>query len=114
MIVLYGIPNCDTVRKARRWLEARNVNYRFHDYRKEGIDTATLAGWAGEIGWENLLNRRGATWRTLAADVRDSIDERGALALMSKQPSLIKRPLLDTGDARHVGFSPVQYEQILG
>jgi Spx/MgsR family transcriptional regulator len=114
VITLYGIPNCDTMKKARAWLAEHDVEYVFHDYKKAGIDEATLRGWVAELGWEPLLNRRGMMWRKVPQDVKDRIDEASAIALMLETPSIIKRPVLDTGASRHVGFKPEQYEKILG
>jgi len=112
MIVLYGIPNCDTMKKARAWLAEHRVEYRFHDYKKAGIDQETLRRWVEELGWQALLNTRGMMWRRLPQQVRDNIDEASAVMLMLETPSIIKRPVLDTGKVRHVGFKPEQYEQI--
>ena len=112
MIVIYGIANCDTMKKARAWLSEHGVEYGFHDYRKLGIDERRLRGWVDELGWQALLNRRGMTWRKLPQPVRDEIDQTSAIALMLDNPSIIRRPVLDTGKARHVGFSPDQYEKI--
>jgi len=112
MILLYGIPNCDTMKKARAWLDGHGIEYGFHDYKKLGIDAETLRRWVAELGWEALLNRRGMTWRKLPQAVKDNIDEPSAIALMLEKPSIIRRPVLDTGDARHVGFTPEHYEQI--
>jgi len=113
VIILYGIPNCDTIRKARRWLAEAGIEYHFHDYRRDGLERATLQQWAGELGWENLLNRRGTTWRQLDEQQRASIDAEQAITLMLAQPALIKRPLLDTGKTRLLGFSSEQYRNEL-
>jgi Spx/MgsR family transcriptional regulator len=112
MITVYGIPNCDTMKKARAWLAAHGVAYAFHDYKKVGIDEQTLRGWARELGWRSLLNTRGMMWRKVPQDVRDNIDESTAIRLMTETPAMIKRPVLDTGTARHVGFTPERYEAI--
>ena len=112
MITLYGIPNCDTMKKARVWLKEHAIDYAFHDYKKAGIDEPTLRGWVEELGWQSLLNTRGMMWRKVPQDVKDNIDEASAIALMLKTPSIIKRPVLDTGSERHVGFKPQQYAQI--
>ena len=112
MITLYGIPNCDTMKKARAWLAEHGIEYLFHDYKKAGIDEATLRAWIDAVGWEILLNRRGMMWRKLPQDVRDGIDEASAIRVMLETPSIIKRPVLDTGDALHVGFKPEQYETV--
>ena len=110
---LYGISNCDTMRKARGWLERQGIDYRFHDYRKDGLDAKLLAKLADELGWENLLNRRGTTWRRLPESVRDDIDERSALAAMLDNPALIKRPVLEHRGRRHVGFSAETWTELL-
>ena len=109
MVILYGIPNCDTIRKARRWLAEAGIEYHFHDYRKTPLEQTTLQQWAKELGWEALLNRRGTTWRQLDPQQRANIDEQKAITLMLAQPALIKRPLLDTGKTRLLGFSSEQY-----
>ncbi|RMH52711.1 MAG: ArsC family reductase [Zetaproteobacteria bacterium] len=113
---LYGIPNCDTVRRARRWLREAGVAHTFHDYRREGVDAALLAHAADLLGWEALLNRRGTTWRRLAPSERAAAADRGgALELMVRQPTLIKRPLLLVdGRPRAVGFDPERYRALLG
>ncbi|MEJ2479211.1 MAG: ArsC family reductase [Acidihalobacter sp.] len=112
--VLYGIKNCDTVRKARRWLDEHGVNYRFHDFRADGIDLGRLRAWADELGWETLLNRRGTTWRKLPDERRNGIDLDRAVELMLEQPALIKRPVLDLGTQRMVGFDAARYADLLG
>ncbi|MFM1891470.1 MAG: arsenate reductase [Pseudomonadota bacterium] len=109
---LYGIPNCDTMKKARAWLDGHGVAYDFHDYKKQGIDARTLRGWVKELGWEALLNRRGMLWRKVPDELKAAIDEAGAIRLMLETPSIIKRPVLDTGRARHVGFDPQTYQQL--
>lgn len=112
MITLYGIPNCDTIKKARAWLKEHGVDYSFHDYKKAGVDEDRLRAWVGELGWEALLNRRGTTWRKLPEDVREGIDEEGAMAVMLESPSIIRRPVLDLGDRRVVGFSSDGYREM--
>ncbi|WP_422137392.1 ArsC family reductase [Endozoicomonas sp. ALC020] len=112
MITLYGINNCDTVRKARKWLTAAGIEYRFHDYRKDGLDKASLQTWSNELGWEALLNRRGTTWRQLPEQQKASVDEASAIELMLEQPAIIRRPLLDTGSKRVLGFSDKQYQTL--
>lgn len=114
MITLYGIPNCDTIKKAKKWLEANSVEYRFHDFRKDGLEAEQLKGWADELGWELLLNKRGTTWRQQPDEVKNSIDEASALALMLEHPAMIKRPVLDTGSQRKVGFKDSEYAELLG
>jgi Spx/MgsR family transcriptional regulator len=112
MIVVYGIPNCDTMKKARAWLSEHGIDYGFHDYKKLGVDEKMLRRWVAELGWQALLNRRGMTWRKLPQPVKDDIDESSAVTLMLENPSIIRRPVLDTGKARHVGFTPEQYAKI--
>ena len=106
---LYGIPNCDTVKKARSWLASHGVEYRFHDYKMEGADPDKLAAWAKVVGWQTLLNRAGTTFRRLPDEAKENLDERKAIALMLEQPSMIKRPVLETGGTMLVGFSPERY-----
>lgn len=114
MITMYGIKNCDTIKKARSWLEAHGVAYAFHDYKAEGIDAETLARWSAELGWDKLLNRAGTTFRKLPEADREGLDETRAIALMVAQPSMIKRPLLDLGDRRLLGFKPDLYAEAFG
>jgi arsenate reductase len=109
---LYGIPNCDTMKKARAWLESHGIEYRFHDYKKAGISRETLAAWAKVVGWETLLNRAGTTFRKLPGEARENLDERKALALMLDQPSMIKRPVFQQGRTLLVGFSPEKYSAL--
>lgn len=111
---LYGIRNCDTVRRARAWLEAAGVDHDFHDYRKAGIDAPRLEGWARELGWERLLNRSGTTFRKLPETDRQALDEARAITLMLAQPSMIRRPVLDLGERRVVGFSGALYSETFG
>ncbi len=113
MITIYGIKNCDTMKKALKWLNERGVEYRLHDYKKAGLDEATLKAWVKQIGWEPLVNRRGTTWRKLPESDREQIDEDKAIELMLANLSLIKRPVLVTGNSLHVGFKPEQYDEIL-
>ncbi|HSO81099.1 ArsC family reductase [Thiocapsa sp.] len=114
MVALYGIPNCDTMKKARAWLDAHGVDYRFHDYKREGVDETRLRAWVDELGWETLVNRRGTTWRKLPEDVREGMDAEAAVRVMLETPSIIRRPVLDTGELRHAGFSETDYERLLG
>ena len=108
-ITMYGIKNCDTIKKARKWLEAEGVDYQFHDYKKEGIQKDQLITWVDQLGWEVLLNKRGTTWRKLPDDVKDNIDESSAITVMLENTSIIKRPVLDTGNTLLVGFSADEY-----
>ena len=112
MVTIYGIRNCDTMKKAMRWLDEHEVDYRFHDYRKEGLDAARLKAWEKELGWETLLNRRGQLWRKLPQTQRDTINRDSALQLMQANPGIIKRPVLDLGQRRVVGFSPAAYQEL--
>ena len=111
---LYGIPNCDTVKKARAWLDARGIGYAFHDYKKEGADLLKLNAWSEEIGWEALLNRRGTTFRTLAETDKAHIDRAKALHLMQVHPSLIKRPVVEHGSTVLAGFDAEEWQRTLG
>jgi arsenate reductase len=110
---LYGIPNCDTVRKARVWLDQHGVAFAFHDYKKASIDRPRLEAWVAEHGWETVLNRAGTTFRALPDADRANLDAGKAVALMLAQPSMIKRPVLDMGDRTVVGFKPERYAAIL-
>lgn len=112
MIVMYGIKNCDTIKKARRWLETHQIDYRFHDYRVDGLDDALLRSFIAELGWEALLNTRGTTWRKLDESVRARIDNADAAAtLMLEMPAIIKRPLLCApGQPMLLGFSDSSYQ----
>jgi len=108
-LTLYGIKNCDTMKKARAWLDGHGVAYAFHDYKTQGIDRAHLEAWCKELGWEVLLNRAGTTFRKLPDAEKKNLTERKAIALMLAQPSMIKRPVLDLGGKRVVGFKPEIY-----
>jgi len=113
-VTIYGIKNCDTMKKARAWLDKHKVDYAFHDYKTAGIERAKLEGWAKKAGWETLLNRAGATFRKLPDMDKDGVNEKKALALMLAQPSMIKRPVLELGGGKLlVGFKPEQYAEIL-
>jgi len=111
-IRLYGIKNCDTMKKARAWLEAHGVEYDFHDYKLAGIEPVRLTAWAKLVGWERLLNRAGTTFRKLPDEARQNLDEAKALRLMLDQPSMIKRPVLERGKTLLVGFSPEKYSAL--
>ena len=106
---IYGIKNCDTMKKARAWLDGRGVKYAFHDYKSEGIGKDKLKAWSDELGWETLLNRAGTTFRKLPDADKEGLSERKAIALMLAQPSMIKRPVLDLGGKLLVGFKPEIY-----
>jgi len=109
---IYGISNCDTMRKARKWLDQHGIEARFHDYRKDGIRTELLGAWCKRLGWQALINRSGATWRQLPQDARNDLGETAAVALMLAKPALIKRPVLEVNGIVHVGFSPEAYRRI--
>jgi Spx/MgsR family transcriptional regulator len=108
-VTMYGIRNCDTIKKARAWLDARGVDYAFYDYKASGIDRARLEGWCKELGWESLLNRSGTTFRKLPDADKKVSDARKAVALMLAQPSMIRRPVLEAHGRLLVGFSPEAY-----
>lgn len=109
---LYGIKNCDTMKKAWTWLDQHGVAYDFHDYKKAGIDRATLEGWVRRLGWEVLLNRAGTTFRKLPDADKAGLDAAKAVDLMLAQPSMIKRPVLAVGDDLYVGFKPDTWDQL--
>ncbi len=111
-VALYGIPNCDTMKKARTWLDSQGIAYTFHDYKVAGIDRAKLAAWVKEAGWETLLNRAGTTFRKLPDGKKENLDGQKAIALMLEQPSMIKRPVLECGKTLLVGFSPDKYADL--
>lgn len=114
MTTLYGISNCDTVRKARRWLEENGIDYRFHDVREDGVSKVMLSAWMQALDWELLLNRRSSSWRQLPAAVREHVDRKAALGIMLEHPAIIKRPLLDHHKQLHLGFSAGHYATIFG
>lgn len=102
---IYGIKNCDTVKKALKWLDANDKTYAFHDFKKEGVERKQLEAWESQVGWETLLNRRGTTWRKLPDEVRDNIDRDSALTVMEENPSIIKRPVVEHQGQVDVGFN---------
>jgi arsenate reductase (glutaredoxin) len=108
-ITLYGIKNCDTMKKARTWLDDHGIDYAFHDYKAKGIDQDSLQDWCSKVGWEIVLNRAGTTFKKLPEDQRADLTEDKAIALMLAQPSMIKRPVLDKDGQLQVGFKPEQY-----
>jgi arsenate reductase len=114
-IAIYGIKNCDTMKKARAWLDKHKVDYDFHDYKAAGIERERLERWTKKVGWETLLNRAGTTFRKLPDKDKNSVTEAKAIALMLKQPSMIKRPVVDAGGGKLlVGFKPEQYAALFG
>jgi Spx/MgsR family transcriptional regulator len=113
-ITLFGIRNCDTMKKAWTWLDEHGLAYAFHDYKKEGIDRGRLEAWARQVGWERLLNRAGTTFKKLPDTDRQTVDESKAIALMLVQPSMIKRPVLEADGHLLVGFTPAEYAAAFG
>ena len=113
-ITVYGIKNCDTMKKARTWLDEHGVKYDFHDYKASGIDRERLEAWCKKVGWEVLLNRSGTTFRKLPDADRANLDQRKAVALMIAQPSMIKRPVVERGAKLLVGFDPANYQATFG
>lgn len=111
-VEMFGIPNCDTIKKARKWLDTQGINYQFHDYKKEGADLVQLKQWSQVAGWKALLNQRGTTWRKLDEAVKENVDEASAIQLMVENPSMIKRPVLVTGGKIIVGFSESVYQEL--
>ena len=114
MLTVYGIPNCDTMKKARKWLADNDIDYEFHDYKKLGIDKKTLLAWEKKVGWEILLNRRGMMWRKLSDEQKANINKASAIEIMLDIPSIIKRPVLVADDGNIlVGFKEDEYQQRL-
>ena len=114
MTTIYGIKNCDTMKKARTWLDGHKLAYQFHDYKAQGIDKPTLEGWIKKVGWEVLLNRAGTTFKKLPDADKENLTEKKAIALMLAQPSMIKRPVLDAKGRLTVGFKPDDYKTLFG
>lgn len=113
-MIVYGIKNCDTVKKARRWLDARGVVYQFHDLRADGLDRQTLENWLQSVGWQILLNKRGTTWRKLADPRKETLDTTSAVDLMLDNPTLIKRPVVCDSAGCYVGFDEQEYQNRYG
>jgi arsenate reductase (glutaredoxin) len=113
MVLLYGIKNCDTVKKARLWLENNGISYQFHDYRVDGLTQEQLRGFADKLGWEKMLNRSSTSWRQLTTEQQADLTETKALQLMLDMPTLVKRPILDTGSNLLIGFKPDTYHSQL-
>ncbi len=114
MNILYGIPNCDTIRKAKRWLTEHGVEFKFHDFRKDGIDRQQLQQWCQQVGWETLLNKRGTTWRQVPEAAKASINESSAITLLFEHPAMVKRPVLESDllNTIEVGFKEARYQKI--
>jgi len=113
MIKIYGIPNCDTMKKARKWLDNNNLSYEFHDYKKLGVPEKNLQQWVNKAGWEVVLNKRGTTWRKLDDSVKNNIDESSAIAVMQENSSAIKRPILEDSETLLIGFKEDEYKTLL-
>ena len=111
-VTVYGISNCDTIKKAKTWLDKKGIEFDFHDYRKQGLDVPLLTLWVDNLGWEALLNRRGTTWRKLPEDIKENIDRASAINVMLENPAIIKRPLLIKGKEMFLGFSDSDYQDI--
>ncbi|MFN1649683.1 ArsC family reductase [Vibrio rotiferianus] len=111
-ITMFGIPNCDTIKKAKKWLEAESIAFDFHDYRKQGVDVAMVTEFCNALGWEQVLNKRGTTFRQLTQEQKDSLNEENAIALLVENPAMIKRPILKVEDQLHIGFKADQYATI--
>ena len=114
MITMFGIKNCDTIKKARKWLEIEGIEYQFHDYKKDGLTAEMLNSWIADLGWEALVNKRGTTWRKLPEDVKESIDQASAIEIMLENTSIIKRPLLvDDANNKLLGFKVEDYQNFI-
>ncbi|HCH5604193.1 TPA: ArsC family reductase [Vibrio parahaemolyticus] len=111
-ITMFGIPNCDTIKKAKKWLEAENIAFDFHDYRKQGIDAQMVTEFCQALGWEQVLNKRGTTFRQLIQEQKDTLNEENAIALLVDNPAMIKRPILNVDGQLHIGFKADQYATI--
>ena len=111
-ITMFGIPNCDTIKKAKKWLEAEGIEFEFHDYRKQGINTELVTNFCSELGWELVLNKRGTTYRQLPQEQKDTLTEEKAVALLVEQPAMIKRPILKVDGKLHIGFKADQYAAV--
>ncbi|MFT6113291.1 MAG: arsenate reductase [Oleispira sp.] len=114
MITMFGIKNCDTIKKARKWLETESIDYQFHDYKKDGLSAKMLNTWVKDLGWETLVNKRGTTWRKLPEDVKESVDQASAIQIMLENTSIIKRPLLIDGAGNILlGFKADDYQNFI-
>ncbi|TDO96380.1 ArsC family reductase [Marinomonas balearica] len=112
MITIYGIKNCDTMKKAIRWLDDQSIDYTFHDYRKDGLDQALLTSWVNKLGWESLVNKRGTTWRKLDEETKEKMDDNLVIPTLLEQPAMIKRPLLVKDSNITLGFKVDEYETL--
>jgi Spx/MgsR family transcriptional regulator len=111
-MIIYGISNCDAVKKAKVWLDSQNIDYRFHDFRKDGIDSDIINGWLKTISWDKILNKRSTTWRTLDSSTQQAVNEANVVDLLVKNPTLIKRPVVDVNDIITIGFNSDTYQGI--
>lgn len=111
-ITLYGIKNCDTIKKARKWLEAQQISYVFHDHRVDGLKAEALKHWCKKLGWEKVLNKRGTSYRQVPAEIKDKLNQEIAIELMLETPAMIKRPILEFDGALYLGFKAEQYAEI--
>ncbi|WP_100913226.1 ArsC family reductase [Pseudoalteromonas spongiae] len=112
MIKLFGIPNCDTIKKAKKWLEQNNIEYTFHDYRKDGVNSEMVNNFCQQLDWQQLLNKRGTTYRQLDDATKENLNAESAVALLVEQPAMIKRPILEKNGEFHLGFKADQYQSI--
>ncbi|WP_375751035.1 ArsC family reductase [Vibrio sp. HN007] len=113
-IKMYGIPNCDTIKKAKKWLQDAEIDFEFHDYRKQGVDQAMVKAFCEQLGWEQVLNKRGTTYRQLTQEQKDTLNEENAIALLVESPAMIKRPILSVNDSLYIGFKADQYASVFG
>jgi Spx/MgsR family transcriptional regulator len=111
-VTLYGISSCDTISKAKTWLETQHIEFEFHDYRQQGLEQQLLQSMISALGWEAMLNRRGTTWRTLPDTIKNQIDQASAIRVMIDNPAIIKRPILARNNQLYLGFSAQQYQEI--
>ncbi|WP_070962786.1 ArsC family reductase [Vibrio sonorensis] len=110
--IMYGIPNCDTIKKARKWLENAGISFEFHDYRKQGINQEMVSTFCQHLGWEAVLNKRGTTYRQLTQEQKDGLNASNAVTLLVENPAMIKRPILVVNDQYFIGFKAEQYQEI--
>lgn len=108
-VIMYGIPNCDTIKKARKWLEQAGIDYQFHDYRKQGVDEALIQQFFHQLDWQQVVNKRGTTYRQLTPEQKDALTAETAAPLLVENPAMIKRPILQVNDQLHLGFKADQY-----
>ena len=111
-MIIYGISNCDTVKKAKNWLDKHNIDYQFHDFRKQGLDKKTIDGWLKTVAWDKILNKRSTSWRNLDASIQQTINESNVVDLLIDNPTLIKRPVMDVNDTITIGFNSDTYKGI--